>query len=267
MTMMTSPYTLGAGMVQTVAADRRRPRSTHSSATCRRTSPRSSTRSRRCQRRRPPRSTYPDGGRGEEVRLRRVRSPGVVSLLSERLPLQDALTTVDGWGGDHVGFERKGNTAHALRTRATPTGHEADAVRAAPLGCSCTGPADEVEPRPATWCASRPVIPARPPRWARTRRRMRSTSSPPGPPSASASLRARRTGEVRHAAWPGSWCGTFPVSVTASTRSSRPATRPSRHGFNSSPPAAARRPAPAELKLTLSSRALMRARAARPCRC
>ncbi len=31
-------------------------------------------------------------------------------MLSERLPLQDALTTVDGWGGDsYVGFERKGN--------------------------------------------------------------------------------------------------------------------------------------------------------------
>lgn len=111
-TMLTSPYTLGAGLVQTVAANGGNPKvdmlfrdlptdetslldpfqalSGHKATNVK----------------------APNLGDGEK----KFDSGqfGMVTwylMLAERLPLVDALATAEGWGGDeYVGFERRGNS-------------------------------------------------------------------------------------------------------------------------------------------------------------
>ncbi len=110
MTMMTSPYTLGAGLVQTVATNG------------------GNTKVDKLFRDLPENESalldpfQASSGKTAEVDVPKLEGGekkfdsgefGALAwylMLSERLPLRDALTTVDGWGGDsYVGFERKGN--------------------------------------------------------------------------------------------------------------------------------------------------------------
>ena len=111
MTMMTSPYTLGAGLVQTVAANggntkvdtlfRNLPE--NESALLDPFQAQSSQKTAEVD--------VPELEDGEKkFDSGEFGALAWYLMLSERLPLQDALTTVDGWGGDsYVGFERKGN--------------------------------------------------------------------------------------------------------------------------------------------------------------
>ena len=77
---------------------------------------------------------------------------GVVTwylMLAERMPLQDALAASDGWAGDaYVGFKRDGKScARMAYAGDTPAGHEADALRVAPLERRSTGCTGQGEPR------------------------------------------------------------------------------------------------------------------------
>jgi hypothetical protein len=122
-TMMTSPYTLGSGLVQTVATTggnlkvdtlfRSPPRDESALLDPFRSRPS----------RKPAEVDVPKLGAGDKkFDSGEFGALTWYLMLSERLPLQDALATVDGWGGDaYVGFERKGNSCARLAYKgATP---------------------------------------------------------------------------------------------------------------------------------------------------
>ena len=185
MTMMTSPYTLGAGMVQTVATNGGntkvytlfRDLPENESALL---DPFQALTSKKAAE-----VDVPELEGGEKK-----FDSGEFGALAWYLMLRSGCRcrtrspTVDGWGGDsYVGFERKGNTCARLAYKGdTPqdTKRMLSALRR--WGAAAPGPPTKVA-APAAWCGSRPAIPAGPPRAERMRRWMRSTSSSPGPPS------------------------------------------------------------------------------------
>ena len=237
-TMMTSPYTLGETWCRRWPPTVATPKSTSCSATRPRTSPHCSTPS-KCWRATPTpsRSTYRSSGRREGVRLRRVRGADVVPDACGTTPAAGRAR-----GRRRLGRRRlrrlRARRRH-VRTddlrRANERRHHADVLSVAALGRRRTRLARQVS-RHGDGLRLESCDPGKTANVGKDASQDAVDSSPPGPTSASACcVEAHR--RSTHAAWPGRWCGSSPCPCS-STRT-RPETRPSRHGFNSSPPAAA----------------------------
>ena len=106
-------------------------------------------------------------------------------MLAERLPLQDALATVDGWGGDaYVGFKRNGNSC-ARMAYDGDTPQDTKRMLSALRRWSAAAPGSPTKVSRAGDRGALRDLRSRQGRQgvARTHPGRRSTSSSPGPPS------------------------------------------------------------------------------------